>query len=184
LSQPSDVRVAIVVDFGVHSGVSPEVVVKCLHMPKDSNGTDLLAAVAQQLDLPQPTYAPSLLLCSIDGYPSHGCGVPVGNAYAYWSYWHGGSHWSYANVGPAEWTLTDDDVEGWRFENPSFQTSANPPPDAPAGYAAVCDMASVRPIVGGSGTPGTPVAVLAAAGAVVVLLGVAGVRRWRRTAGT
>jgi hypothetical protein len=183
--RPRDVRVALVVDFGVDSGISPRVVVRCLHLAAGSNGTAVLAAAATQLRLPPPTYAPSGLLCSIDGYPTHGCGTPVGNGYAYWSYWHGGTHWGYAGVGPAEWTVTDRDVEGWRFEDPGAQGSGNVPPDAPTGYAAVCATASVRPDVGqGTGTSGVQLAVLASAGAVVVLLGAGTVRRWRRTAST
>jgi hypothetical protein len=151
-------------------------------MSAGSNGTDVLAAVSQELGLPQPTYAPSGLLCSIDGYPSQGCGTSVANGYAYWSYWHGTTHWSYANLGPAQWTVTDDDVEGWRFQNPSAQAPGTPPPDAPANYAAVCAMASVRPSTGStSKTSAEQLAVLAAVGAVVVLLSAASVRRWRRT---
>jgi len=55
------------------------------------------------------------LLCSIDGYPSGGCTSGSGGVYEYWSYWHGGTTWTYANTGPDFTRVSSGGVEGWRF---------------------------------------------------------------------
>jgi hypothetical protein len=66
------------------------------------NGAQFLALRAQILNVPQPTYNASGLLCSIDGYPRTGCGERPVAPYAYWSYWDGRSgRWSVRQIGPA-----------------------------------------------------------------------------------
>jgi hypothetical protein len=184
-THPAVVRVAVVVDFGPRSGLSRRVVIRCLTVPRGSNGTDVLADVADAAAIATPSYAANGLLCSIDGYPTGGCGTPTSNGIAYWSYWHGGTSWSYANVGPVAWTVRDGDVEGWRFDAASAGTSADPPPAAPAGYAAACATATAAfPItVPTTGSSSSTALVAGIAGLVVLGLGVESVRRWRRRAG-
>ena len=50
----------------------------CVPADSSSSGADVLAARAQMLGTPSPTYNASGLLCSIDGYPSSGCGDQTG----------------------------------------------------------------------------------------------------------
>ena len=94
--------VPVVVDTG---GPSDTAEVACVPVPAGSNGAQVLAARAKLLHVPAPRYAESGLLCAIDGYPATGCGVQTGQYYAYWAYYHGGSSWTYASVGPAEWKV-------------------------------------------------------------------------------
>lgn len=175
------VRVAVVIDFGPGSGVSPRRVIKCPLVPAGTNGSEVLASVADSFHVPAPTYNNSGLLCSIDGYPSMGCGTLTNGGYAYWSYWHGGGHWSYADVGPAEWTVRNGDVEGWRFEDHGAAGPSDPAPAASSAFATVCADAatSPAPTPTSGGTTGSATLLVAAALAVV-LLGGAGASRWRR----
>ncbi len=123
------VVVPIVVDFGTGAA---EITVTCVAVPDGSNGSDVLQARAALLRAAQPVYASSGLLCSIDGYPSGGCGTATNGHYAYWAYFHGGSKWTYANDGPAENVVSKGDVEGWRFQPDGTATAADPPPRAPS----------------------------------------------------
>jgi hypothetical protein len=182
VTSAATVRVVVVVDFGPRSKVSPRIVIKCRKVPAGTNGSVVLADVASSFHVPAPTYSTSGLLCSIDGYPSAGCGTPEPGGYAYWSYWHGGGHWTYADLGPAEWTVRDEDVEGWRYQS---QGAANPSDPAPAvssvfatGCAAAATSPSPVPVRGGSTTGSATL--LGAAALVVVVLGGAGAARWRR----
>jgi hypothetical protein len=163
--------------------VSPRIVIKCLKVPAGTNGSDVLASVASSWHVPAPTYSNSGLLCSIDGYPSRGCGTPAHGGYAYWSYWHGASpHWTYANVGPAEWTVRDGDVEGWRFQDRGAANPTDPAPAAPSDFAAVCaaGATSPSPIPARGGTTSGSATLLVVSALVVVALGGAGASRWRR----
>jgi hypothetical protein len=183
-----DVHVAFVVDFGIGSKMAREVAIDCLTVPRGTNGTVALALLSSVAKAQDPTYNDSGLLCSIDGYPSSGCGAASGGGYSYWSYWHGGAHWSYANVGPASWTVTNDDVEGWRFEVASAGASTDPPPEAPSSYAAACADASSHPFAvdaePAAGSSASSLAAAAIAVAVALVLGGASVVRWRRRAST
>lgn len=144
----SGVDVAIVVDYGLGSGISPRIIEKCLRVAAGTNGAQVLEDLAQAIGKPPPTYNASGLLCAIGGYPASGCGVQTGSGYYYWSYWHGsGASWSYATAGPGTWAVHSGDVEGWRYENPGSGNPTDPPPAAPASYASIC------PTV----TPTTPV---------------------------
>lgn len=176
------VRVAVVIDFGPGSGMTPRLVVKCPKVPAGTSGASVLASVASSFHVPAPTYAVSGLLCSIDGYPSTGCGTETGAGYAYWSYWHGGSHWTYANVGPAEWVVGNGDVEGWRYQAHGAASPSDPAPDLSPDFATVCaDAATSAPPTPTRGVATTgPVTLLLAVGIVVVLLGGLAASRWRR----
>lgn len=181
-----EVRVAVVVDLGPHA-VSPRFIVRCLKVPAGTNGSVVLASVTSSLHVAAPTYAVSGLLCSIDGYPSSGCGTPGRGGYAYWSYWHGvAGHWSYADVGPAEWTVRDEDVEGWRFESHGTAGPADPVPGSSATYRAVCALAATAPAPvatsGGSTSGSVPLDVAVAL--VALALGGMGAVQWRRRART
>jgi hypothetical protein len=61
------------------------------------------------------------------------------DAYRYWSYWWGGadSTWSYAESGPADRTVTDGDVEGWRFVTTAEAVPTEQPGLQPD-FAALC----------------------------------------------
>jgi len=175
-----EVRVAVVVDLGAGAPASPRVILKCLKVPAGANGSDVLASVARAFRVPAPTYATSGLLCSIDGYPASGCGTGGPGGYAYWSFWHGGRHWTYANVGPAEWTVVNGDVEGWRFQRRGSGAS-NPPPAAASSFAAVCAAAAASAVPRPAGGPtSSGPAALVVAGAAVLALGGAAAIRWRR----
>jgi len=182
VTSAATVRVVVVVDFGPRSKVSPRIVIKCLKVPAGTNGSVVLADVASSFHVPAPTYATSGLLCSIDGYPATGCGTPEPGGYAYWSYWHGGGHWTYADLGPAEWTVRDEDVEGWRYQSQGAANPSDPAPAASSVFATACAAAatspSPMPVRGGSTTGSATL--LGAAALVVVVLGGAGAARWRR----
>jgi hypothetical protein len=105
--------VPLVVDFG---GPNGKVLITCVVTTPGGNGEQLLDDQAARLGYPQPSYCVSGLLWTIDGYPSSGCPANPGSDDAYWAYFHGGTTWTYATVGPAEWKVSSGDVEGWRYE--------------------------------------------------------------------
>ena len=128
-----DVSVAFVVDFG-----SGGVVTACVKVPPTDDGYGALTAFTQQEGEAAPTYNDSNLLCSINDDPSTGCGQAVPGGFDYWSYWHGTSgSWSYSGTG-ASGTVTNGDVEGWRFEDPGAATPSDPPPRSAPNYGAIC----------------------------------------------
>jgi len=133
--------VPVVVDRG---GPSDQPEVSCVSVPAGSTDAQVLSARAKLLGRIAPRYAISGLLCGIDGYPATGCGQQSGSRYAYWAYFHGGSTWTYASVGPASWTVAAGDVEGWRYEPEGSATPADPPPRSPSDVSALCP-ASVPP---------------------------------------
>jgi hypothetical protein len=108
------VRVAVVVDATGLASSTPPVV--CVAVAAGSTGATALVARAVRLGSPLPRYNSSGLLCAIDGAPAApACGTPASSGFAYWSYWIGGSTWTYATVGPAGHGVSDGDVEGWRW---------------------------------------------------------------------
>jgi hypothetical protein len=132
-----DVSVALVVDFGTAG-----VVTGCVKVPAGDDGYDALAAFTQQENEALPTYNSSGLLCSINNVPNQSpspvCGQQGPGGYDYWSYWHGSTGtWVYADTG-ASGTVTDGDVEGWRFEDPGTGKPNDPAPRAAPDYAAIC----------------------------------------------
>jgi hypothetical protein len=109
------VRVAVVVDFASLTGAAGSTVT-CVVVPSGASGVSALAARATRLGTPAPRYNSSGLLCAIDGLPAApACGTPNGGSFDYWSYWVGGSSWTYSTVGPGSRGMTDGAVEGWRF---------------------------------------------------------------------
>jgi hypothetical protein len=126
------ILVVVVVDFG---GANAKVVVSCIVAKSGETGAEVLQAQGPPLGYPTPRYDESGLLCAIDGYPANGCGVEAGGHYAYWAYWHGGQRWQYANGGPAGWTVSRGDVEGWRFEPDGSASPSDPPPRAQSSAA-------------------------------------------------
>jgi hypothetical protein len=122
----------LVVDFGTVTSVagapSSSVEATCLPVTgSDELGSDLLAAAGHTLRWQGG------LLCAIDGYPATGCGVGTSKGYQYWSYWHGGSTWTYSSVGPSSYRISDGSVEGWRFVEGSDSSNEGTPRMAPAG---------------------------------------------------
>lgn len=63
-------------------------------------------------------------------------------AYRYWSYWQGASGtWVAAQTGPGDYTLVDEDVQGWRFAITSDNPAAAP--DNAPDFATLCpDLAA------------------------------------------
>jgi len=134
----SEVKVAFVVDFG---GSTPRLT-GCVKVPADDNGYDALSAFVAQEQAKQPTYAISGLLCSINGIPASGCGREVAGGYIYWSYWTASKgKWQYADSG-ASATVTTDDVQGWRFQNPGRGNPGDPPPRTSPDYASLCSSST------------------------------------------
>jgi hypothetical protein len=108
------VRVAVVVDGSALGSSAPPVV--CVVVNQGANGIAALNARAARIGAPAPRFNSSGLLCAIDGVPlAPACGNLGPNGYEYWSYWIGGSTWTYAPVGPASRSMQDGTVEGWRF---------------------------------------------------------------------
>ena len=69
-------------------------------------------------------------------------------AYRYWSYWQGASgEWVAAQTGPGDHTITDGDVQGWRFAISTESVTVTP--DNAPDFAALCpDLASAEPAAG------------------------------------
>ncbi len=69
-------------------------------------------------------------------------------AYRYWSYWQGATGtWVAAQTGPADYTLVDQDVQGWRFGITSDAPALTP--DNSAEFAALCpDLAAAGATAG------------------------------------
>jgi len=80
-------------------------------------------------------FAPSGLVCQIDGRPDPCPRVPP--ITAYWSYWHAqpGGTWRYSSVGAGSYDPAPGAVEGWAFgagAPPGIAPPAATPPPAPA----------------------------------------------------
>ncbi|MFZ4519179.1 MAG: hypothetical protein ACOYOP_12370 [Microthrixaceae bacterium] len=127
------ISVTVVIDDG--SGVR----IRCVEVADRATGGEaLLAAATVRRD--DPTKGPAFV-CGIDGVPATGCAA-VNEPY--WSYWTGGTGWSYQNVGAFGYRLPARcSVEGWRFGTgkvppaiavPPTPCSA-PPPTAPPATA-------------------------------------------------
>lgn len=141
-----EVSVAFVLDFG---GPSGNQVAGCVAVPSSDTRYDALAAFAQEKGLTQPGYAPSGLLCSINGIPTSGCGQVIDGGYIYWAYFTGGAHgWTYASTG-ASGTVGTGDVEGWRFENPGSGNPGDPGPRTAPHYNALCGSTPPTTLPGG-----------------------------------
>jgi hypothetical protein len=127
----------LVVDFGTVADVAGRPATRvqstCVSFTSgDERGTDVLQAAGYEL-----RFNSVGLLCAIDGYPASGCGSPNGNGFQYWSYWHGGSSWTYAQTGPAFYRVSNGGVEGWRFVEGSDSAAEGVPGAAAAGPCPV-----------------------------------------------
>ncbi len=163
VARAGEIRVAVVIDFGTSPGSPGGTSQVCVPVSERTDAAALLAARAQQLGVVAPRYNGVGLLCSIDGYPSSGCGESVGGVARYWAYWLGsGSGWSYANVGPAGHQVDGNVVEGWRF----IEGTAGDHGPAPRGPSVASDIcvglqsgssggAATGGSLGGSATGGT-----------------------------
>lgn len=124
-----EVRVAVVVDATSAGGTAAAV---CVVVANGATGITALYARAARLGTTPPRFAANGLLCAIDGAPAApACGDPNSGGFSYWSYWTGGSTWTYAPIGPASRSLQDGNVEGWRFQTGGTQ----PPPALPSTFA-------------------------------------------------
>jgi hypothetical protein len=160
------VNVAIAVDPGVLPGAPRGPETLCVTVPDGATGADVLVERARLLGRPAPRWAPSGLMCAIDGYPANGCGERVDGAYLYWSYHLGDEgSWSYARTGPAMRRATPARMEGWHFIA-GANSPADPPPRVSPSPSAVCPTAppapAPAPLVpsagpGAAATPGSDV---------------------------
>jgi hypothetical protein len=153
-----EASVAFVLDFG---GSPDREVTGCVTVPASDNRYDALVAFTAERGLVAPTYASSGLLCSINGDPATGCGRSVARGYIYWSYFTGGPNgWTYADTG-AFGTVTPNDVEGWRFQDPGTGLPNDPPPPTAPEYEALCSGTSSTPTTSapaGGASPAVPAA--------------------------
>jgi len=142
------VNVAIAVDPGVVGGAPRGPETLCVTVPDGATGADVLVERARLLGRPPPRWAPSGLMCAIDGYPATGCGERVDGAYRYWSYHLGDEgSWSFARTGPAMRRATPARMEGWHFIA-GANSPADPPPRVAPSSAAVCPPSAPPATVG------------------------------------
>jgi hypothetical protein len=145
----------IVIDDG--AGTAP--VPQGASVPPGSSDLDLLTAAGDTF-----TQNDSGLVCAINDYPANGlqnCLNTAHGLYYYWSYWEGDpttNTWTYADVGPAEHSVTAGQqyVEGWRYQDPGPDSpdAAQPSVKPAAAYAQACSGASSTPGGGGTGSGG------------------------------
>jgi hypothetical protein len=102
------------------------------------------------------------LVCAINNYPANGlqnCLGTSGSLFYYWSYWEGDPYantWTYANIGPAEHTVSSGEtyVAGWRYQDPGADNPTAPKPSVTpaAAFAQACP--GVAPVAQSSGGGG------------------------------
>ncbi|HEY5154459.1 MAG TPA: hypothetical protein VIJ47_06980, partial [Acidimicrobiales bacterium] len=92
-------------------------------------------------------------------YPETGCGVhnPDGT-FDYWSYWRGGTGWTYSGVG-ADRNVADGEVDGWRFvhgmgEDPKYAPRPSPAGSCPPPTTTTTNPPSTTTTVGPGGGGG------------------------------
>lgn len=173
----SDVRVAVVVDFGPLADARQTPTTACVAVPEGGSGADALAARATILGTPPPRYDDSGLLCAIDGFPATGCGEATDGGYRYWAYFQGtDAGWTYASEGPATREAGAGTAEGWHFVDGSGMPT-DPPPDADADPKAICETARAAPAAHRSERAryergnGAPVGLLVGAGLAIAIAG-------------
>ena len=146
-------HVGLVIDFGNVSGdgtrPDPQVQTACLALSSGETGDKVLAAAGLSL-----RWGSSGLLCAINGYPASGCGQTSAGGTDYWSYWHGGSAWTYSTTGPAFFRPPAAGVEGWRFVHVSSGGGAASAPVPSPEYAASGPCPTVSPTTVASPAPG------------------------------
>lgn len=119
--------VAVIVDSG--SGLSG----RCTDWSSGMTGLEALSATGHSF-----RYAPSGLICAIDGFPAD-CRVDPTH---YWSYWHrspGGTAWSYSNEGAGTYRPAVNSTEGWAYQNGSSRQPRT------ITFAAICPTAAPAP---------------------------------------
>jgi hypothetical protein len=144
----SSPHAGLVVDFGTvtDAGTAPHPTPQtaCVSFGGAETGSQLLLDAGHALSF-DPR---SGLLCRIDGYPSGGCDLKT-----YWSYWHGGSKWTYSSVGPDTYRVPADGVEGWRFvstASPPRSRAAGPCPRSTPTTTTRSAPSTTAPATGGS----------------------------------
>lgn len=128
----------------------------CVTVPEGSTGADVLVERARLLGRAPPRWAPSGLMCALDGYPATGCGERVDGSFRYWSYHLGdGGSWSFARTGPALRRASATRMEGWHFIA-GANSPADPPPRVSASAATVCPPAPPGTTVAPAPQPSAP----------------------------
>jgi len=119
--------VAVIVDSG--AGVSA----RCTTWTNRLTGVGALSATGHSY-----RYAPSGLLCAIDGFPAD-CHVDDTH---FWSYWHrapAGSAWGFSGEGAGTYHPAIGSTEGWAYQN----GSSRQPPNIP--FATICPTTAPSP---------------------------------------
>jgi len=152
------IRVVLVVDPGEGGPRGPQAT--CLVVKAGTSGSAILAQRASELGLPSPRYAPSGLLCGLDGYPATGCPVNTSGTYAYWAYFNAsGGSWAFGHDNPFVRRMGDGEIMGWRYTGGSVDGAAPTPRIAPSSslFPPLAPTASPAPSGGaGGGAPSVP----------------------------
>lgn len=130
--------VAVIVDTG--SALSG----RCTSWTPGVTGLGALSATGHTY-----RFAPSGLLCSIDGFPA---GCSVDNTH-YWSYWHraaGATSWSYSNEGGGTYHPAASSTDGWAYQNGS------PRQPRSIAFATICPAPAPSPTTRPSPPPPPP----------------------------
>jgi len=144
------VCMGVVVDNGSGAQATPQ----AAQVPPGSSDLDGLSAAGDTF-----TQNNSGLVCAINSYPTNGlqnCLAAANGLYYYWSYWEGDPYtdtWTYAEVGPAEHTVSAGQtyVEGWRYQDPGADSPAATKPSVTpaAAFAQACPGVTPVPKSGG-----------------------------------
>jgi len=114
-SAADDSKVGLVIDYGtVGLPGEPTTAPSAACVPFPS-GTGLALLVAAGHTVRTKTTGSGDMVCGIDGYPQDGCGVQTADGFQYWSYWLGGTSWSFSGIGAGSRNPKPGDVDGWRF---------------------------------------------------------------------
>ncbi len=119
--------VAVVVDPG--GGTSG----RCTTWRSGLTGLGVLSATGHSY-----RFAPSGLICAIDGFPAD-CHVDPTH---YWSYWHrgaGSSSWAYSNEGAGTYRPGVRSTDGWAYQNGASRQPRNIP------FTTICPIAAPTP---------------------------------------
>lgn len=152
-SAADQAHVGLIIDFGdqLYAQAPPSTTDQCVAGP-GSTGLTLLIKGGHTY---RPGTDPSFV-CAIDGYPATGCGVHnADGTYDFWSYWRGGSSWTYSGVG-ANRTLADGQVDGWHFVRGHALASDPPPGPMSTGVCPETTITTPAPTTVDPTAPGGP----------------------------
>ena len=119
-------HVGLVVDFGTVTTVpgapGPEVQTACVPVTAGAYGETVLHAAGVTIRWRRWTDLRPRRLSRV-----RAAGTDTANGYQYWSYWHGGSGWTYSIVGASSYRPSAGGVDGWHFVQGQNSASEGPP---------------------------------------------------------